>query len=150
MQVRWQETFATQPSQWAGEQRQTGRTKKKSALEGERTYLMNKAHWSFPRRRAEALSGILASGSPYLPPPSRLSASGLPCGVRPQSQWRGRAGFSPASLFLMIAILFASSLSVKRCVLMVIVSQIVGLVFGHKPLCLEFAQERCPLVEEAA
>jgi hypothetical protein len=49
------------------------------------------------RKTTRAL-GILTSGSPYSPRPSHPYGQWQSCGFRPQSQWRGRAGITPASL----------------------------------------------------
>ncbi len=53
------------------------------------------------KERGEAPSGILTSESSYLPRPSHptVRTVAILCGVRHRLQWRGRAGFSPASQF---------------------------------------------------
>ena len=53
------------------------------------------------KERDEAPSGILTSESSYLPRPSHPTVRTVVilCGVRHRLQWRGRAGFSPASQF---------------------------------------------------
>jgi len=47
--------------------------------------------------------GVLTPGSPYSPRPShpglQTETVAITRGFRPQSQWRGRAGFTPASLY---------------------------------------------------
>src|SRR5205085_3872886 len=84
---------------WCRDDCGASRERGHSAADSEERLLIHESH-PFPRGLSAfwSMAGLLADGPTCRAfPVDSWSSSGIECGWRPRSQWRVRAGFSPAS-----------------------------------------------------